>query len=673
MIKLTKNRFKVKIYLIFTGYLLKQATKHSHLSMVKLLLGKGAKLEDATFCPQYEKVNFHIIKYLLKRGANPKATDNYGNTLLHKECDNGNLKNVKYLIQHYNADVSAKNKQGQTPLHLSCEPNNLKSLQSFLQITNRKIRHCWKIVKFLIEDWKVDPTVCCYTGKTILHYAAKNIFGPNILRYLIEDQEQDIEATDNEGRTILHAACRNNHHIFFEDKWETQKYLIIDHANIIEAKDKKGKTALFYFLEDFMKNREDLFQDFRPIALILATKAKILQTQENKDTDHVFDWIKQSYDNDRKKSKGEDEAVYCLIIGLKEFRKQFCFNSQTKIEEDEEVSCLIAKLNMFQKQEKDTEIKYNPLLLIVDYCNRVDIAEFMFNQDLCYIENHFNTEEANSKRKLLLKSYLQFSCQNGLLDLTRFLFQEICKKQESFQLFTFDGSFLKTACYNKHFNVFKYLLEDDQAKDEAAEFLNDFPLHYACKRGSLEMVQYLIETKKIDIEVKDKEGRTPLHLACIEGSIEITKYIIEKQNANINAADNKGRSVLHFACMSGFLELVEYISQKLKKDVNIQDEDGSSALHLACEQDKPNLKVVKFIITDMKADHQSVDKRGRTPLHVHCQSDWPNVSTVKFLVNQGANVLEKDNSGKFPLQIPTTEYNPYKAELITFLKAVTKR
>ncbi len=85
--------------------------------MVKLLLDKGAKLEN--------KIgliigNFETFKYLLKRAANPKATDKYGNTLLHKECERGNLKNAKYPIEHYNADVFAKNDEGQTPLHLAC-------------------------------------------------------------------------------------------------------------------------------------------------------------------------------------------------------------------------------------------------------------------------------------------------------------------------------------------------------------------------------------------------------------------------------------------------------------------------------------------------------------------------------------------------------------------------
>jgi ankyrin repeat protein len=625
--------------------------------MVKLLLGKGAKLEDATLLC-HSHVNFPIIKYLLKRGVNPKATDDDGYTLLHKQCKNGNLKNVKYLIQHYHADVNANNNYGLTPLHVAC-----KGIDFGLHK-----RNYLKIVKFLIEEQNADPAVTCNEGKSALHYAAENR-DPSILRYLIEDQKQDIKATDNEGRTVLHLACQTD--FFFDDKWAIQKYLLEEHPMIMEAKDKEGKTALYYCLDNFVKKEIYEFDNFRPIALILATKANILKKQENKDTDYILDWIKQSYDNDMKKSKGEDETVSCLIAGLEHFHKKL-------------------------DKKDENRIDVNALLYLTLCCNRTDIAKFMFNQDFCYIENHFNAVEANSRRKLLLKSYLEFSCENGLLDLIWFLFQDINNRQESFQHLAFDGSFVRSACKNKHIDIFKYLLEAEKAKDEAAAFLKDFSLHYACARGSLEMVQYLIKKKKIDIKVKDKVGRTPLHFACMSDSIEITKYLILEQNANINISDNKGRtplhlackigsieisqyliekqdvnikttdkksrSVWHFACKTGCLELVKYISQKVKQEVNVQDQNGSTALHLACQW--WNHKVVKFLINEMNADLHLVDKERRTPLHVS------NTSPIsKFLVSKGANVLAKDNSGKSPLQFAVDD----DKRTIPFLKAATKR
>jgi ankyrin repeat protein len=608
--------------------------------MVKLLLGKGAKLDDAALFHPKNDVNIQIIKYLLKRGANPKATDASGNTLLHKQCKSGNLKNVKYLMEHCNADVSAKNRQGHTPLHLACCRNNLRYI--FID----KSLHFLKIVKYLIEEQNADPVVNCDKGKSALNYAAEQFYSLSILRYLIQHQKLDIEATDSEGKTALHLACQSDD--FFKFRWETQEYLIEEHAKIIEAKDKKGNTALYYCLDNFVKKEKYEFDNFRPIALILATKAKIWQKQENKDTDHIFDWMKQSYDNDMKKSKGEDEAVSCLNAGLQSFQKQLDKKDQVQIE-------------------------LNPLLLLVCYCNTVDIAKYMFNQDLCYIEKHFNAEEANSKRKLLLKSYLKFSCQNGLLNLISFLFQEIKNRQEYFQHLNFDGRFLRSACINKHIDIFKYLLEDEETKDEAAELLKDYPLHFTCSNGSLEMVQYLIEKNNLGIEEQDNGGRTPLHCACLAGSIEISQYLIEKQNANINVTNKLGRSVWHFVSELKCLELVKYISQKTKQDVNAQDEDGSTALHLACQW--RNLKVVKFLIKEMKANLNLVDKEGRTPLHVACKYKRPKCSISKLLVNQGANVQAKDKSEKSQIAISNTSlrHPPSRKDLVTVLKTAAKR
>jgi ankyrin repeat protein len=618
--------------------------------MVKLLLDKGAKLEEDIM---FETKFFQIIKYLLKRGANPKATDSNGNTLLHKLCQSRNVKNVKYLIQHYNADMNANNRKGQTSLHSACECCYLE------------------MVKFLIEEQKADPAVSWNEGKTALHCAATHEV-PIVLRYLIEDQKIDINASDNKGRTTLHKACQSK--IFSGQNWATQKYLIKEHPQIIAAKDKKGKTALHYCLKKFDNKTLKYTKPFRPTALILAATAEILKTRGTQGTDHICDWIKQGYENSKTKDDKKTKKVFDWI-------KQNYKSMKKSKKEDEAVLCIIAGLKSFNKElSKIVEkgIDFNPLLYIAMYCNRMDIAEFMFNQDICYIERHFNAKEVNSKKNFLLKTYLKFSCKNGFLDLASFLFQERSNRQESFKGFIFDGSFLKKACWKKHFDIFKYLLEDEKAKDEAAEFLKDFPLHCACGRGSLEMVQYLIETKKIEIELRDKEGSTPLHCACFAGQIDIAKYLIETQNANINATGNKGKSVWHYASQSGCLKLVKFISKKTKPDVNAQDEVGLTALHLACQFHSfkktdliSNFKVVKFLISDMKANVDSLDIDGRTPLHVLCQT-CSIVLVLKFFVNQGANVLGKDKSGKTPLQI-AEDKTIYHKEKIAFLKVATKR
>ncbi len=452
--------------------------------MVDFLISKEAKLEDEMLI---EADHLHIIKHLLKRGANPTATDNFGNTLLHNLCKKGNMEGAIYLIQNYYADSKAKNRKGQTPLHLACtNENNLK------------------MVQFLIEEKNADPAVTCQEGKTPLHYAARSR-DLRLIKYLIEEQNQDTEATDNKGRTPLHLACKF-------DCSDIIKYLISEKSANTEAKDKKGKTAEHYLTAQCEKPNEHFYslgKTFECLALILLTKAKakVLASSELKNTGSIFILVTQIYDKEMQDEiENLDPVTKSFITGLQSFHQYL------------------------DKQDL-TKINQNPLLFLANFDKRLDIAEYMFSQDLCYIEKHFRVEKRKAIRQLLLKSYISFSCVGGFLELTKFLLEEAFKRQaktnEESRINIFDGNFLKTACYYKHMDIFTYLLEDKKAREEVTKFLNDFPLHFVCRKGSLEMVQYLVESKKVDIETKDAGGLTALNCAKQCGSIDIVQYLAE--------------------------------------------------------------------------------------------------------------------------------------------------
>ncbi len=75
--------------------LLEIASVNGHLSMLTLLLDQGVQLDEEVL---FRTHHLQIIKYLVKRGANPKVTDNNGNTLLHHFLTDKNqdLKFFKY-------------------------------------------------------------------------------------------------------------------------------------------------------------------------------------------------------------------------------------------------------------------------------------------------------------------------------------------------------------------------------------------------------------------------------------------------------------------------------------------------------------------------------------------------------------------------------------------------
>ena len=609
----------------FKSFPLSKAAEHGCLSMGKFLLNNGAKIEDNIV---FEATHLYVIIYLLRSGIKSTATDANGDTLTHKECKSGNLRNVKHLFQHYQADVTARNSKGQTPLHVACETV-----------------YPLKMVRFLIEEQHADPSVTCHEGKTALHYAAGNNLGLTTVRYLIKSQKQDPEVTDNEGKTAFLLAC----HFGSLTNVKIINYLIERKANI-EARDKKGQTAIHYCLEHYRKEKGNKlpFIDFLAVALILAAKAKILKTRENQNTDPIFYWIKQSYASGGINSETDDAVaiVTLLFTACQGFRRKF------------------DQKDVFAKHE------HHPLLFIASHCNRKDIAKYIFNQEMCYIENHFYDEEANLRKKMLLESFLEFSCQEGWLELTKFLFQNTKSILENFRHLILDGSFLKTACKYKNSKVFKYLLEEEEAKDEATQFLNDFPLHYACKNGSLEIVQCLMKTKYIDVESKNKEGQTPLYCAICGKSTEIVKYLIKQKNASTNGIYEDGKNLLQVACKSGSLQQVKYICGKTKFDVNAQDANGSTALQLACR--RWNIQLVGFLIDDMEANLHLVDNEGRTALHVACQWHFSEILIPWSLVTHGANVLAKDKNGKNPLQLAIATRNPAK-EVVIFMTAKTYR
>jgi ankyrin repeat protein len=647
---------------------LSAAAKEGHLSMVKFLIGKKAMLSEKIL---FKTSRFQIIKYLLQKEANPKATDDNGNTLLHKECERGNLKNVKYLIEHYDADVSAKNKKGQTPLHLACTKEfNLKVVKFLIEEQKADYEIACKngktalhyaaqhllsvgVVSYLIKNVNADPAVTCSEGKTALHYATKN-GGLGIARFLIEKANQTFEATDNEGKTIFHLVC-------IHESFDIVKYLIEEKSQNFEVPDKGGKTAVHYILQNCKSEKKytvKLQKRFQCLALLIKAKAKIMDSTDRKYTDNILDWVRQSYDMGLQKEKEKKNPIIgCLITGLQSFQKQFDTKNVKKIH-------------------------YNLLLHIAHVCNRLDIAEFIFNQDFCYLKKHEISEDKKLKEKLLLNSYIQFSCEVGFLDLTKFLFQEAIKGPDYFQDLKetsvsnnrngesksklFKAGFLKSIGSTTCIDVFQYLLEEEKAKNEANAFLKGFPLHYVCRMGTLEMAKYLIERKLIASDAKDKNGRTPLHLACSSGSLVIVKYLIEEQNANTETTDKISRNLLHFACLSDSLEVVKYISKKSKADVNAQQKNGSTALHVACEQ--KNVDIVKYLVSDMKADCNIVNKQRRTPLHIACKVQCYQIS--KFLVNRGTNVLAKDKYGN---KIPLQWAKRLDTKLVTFMKATTKR
>jgi ankyrin repeat protein len=101
------------------------ASQGGHLAIVELLLDRGANVNftcnikmTALMRASYVR-HLATVKLLLDRGANIEAKDRYGDTSLHYACKSGqsNIPVIKLLLS-YGADPNIKNNDGQKPIDL---------------------------------------------------------------------------------------------------------------------------------------------------------------------------------------------------------------------------------------------------------------------------------------------------------------------------------------------------------------------------------------------------------------------------------------------------------------------------------------------------------------------------------------------------------------------------
>jgi hypothetical protein len=208
-----------------------KATELNKLNVVKAIPSWGCEIEPKvnkllfTACESKTYNNVELVKYLLERGADVKATrksDERGyknlytplDTVCEKRgfenkytpldiaCYGGNLDVVKYLIEEKRADVKAFTLQDllsfDTPLHYACYGGNLD------------------VVKYLVEEKGADMEKQNLYDETPFHYACwhENL---DIVKYLVE-HGADMEAKNNDNDTALHIACRG--------KLDLVKYLV---------------------------------------------------------------------------------------------------------------------------------------------------------------------------------------------------------------------------------------------------------------------------------------------------------------------------------------------------------------------------------------------------------------------------------------------------------------
>ena len=131
-----------------------------------------------------------VVRFLINEcNCDPMATDDYGNTVLHKVATNGSLIDVlKYAINHHQCNLEATNKNHETVLHCAIKHTN------------------YDVVRFLMNECNCDPNATDKNGDTILHIAAAH-GSLDVLKWAINHYQCNLEATNKRHQTVLHCCA----------------------------------------------------------------------------------------------------------------------------------------------------------------------------------------------------------------------------------------------------------------------------------------------------------------------------------------------------------------------------------------------------------------------------------------------------------------------------------
>lgn len=183
------------------------------LAKIKFLVDHGANVNVASrqgrtvaFLAAMSDSSAEIVRYLSGKGADLKARDAFGNTILAAAASGDDLDTIKVLVDA-GVDVNAVGATGMTPLVLSAYHRNLAAVKLLLAKGANVNAVAAKTGLFPVDDPKSGP-ISLYKV-TALH-AALPQGSPELVRTLL-DAGANVNAKEGRNMTPLMLAVASNH------------------------------------------------------------------------------------------------------------------------------------------------------------------------------------------------------------------------------------------------------------------------------------------------------------------------------------------------------------------------------------------------------------------------------------------------------------------------------
>lgn len=219
------------------------AARRGHLSVVKLLLERGAEADmkdnrDDRTPLWWAATNDHapVVELLLKKDVDLESKDSSRSTPLASAAINGHTSVVKLLLEK-GAHPDSQHRlhsQVQEPLFQDSRMFRYRRRGSPQTPLSRASRNGYEEIVRLLLSHKANVEAKDDYGVTPLARAARN--GYYAVAHLLLNHNADVNAQDNTGTTILHWAALKGH--------EKVISLLLEHGADVETQNAGGGTAL---------------------------------------------------------------------------------------------------------------------------------------------------------------------------------------------------------------------------------------------------------------------------------------------------------------------------------------------------------------------------------------------------------------------------------------------
>ena len=451
------------------------------------------------------EVNLELVLFLIKEcGCNPMKTIDtpyhsdehaYGPIALAcKECD---LELMKALTS---SDVNCRDKYGSSPLHLACKYEAVK------------------ILRYLIEEAKCDPTIQNSKGELPLHVACEQ----KSLEMVKLASGCNIDSRTTDGDTPLHIACKLG-------TFDVVRYLI----------QVKGCSP--------PQHREI----YHTLCIHLACKSEDMTL------------IKSIATPENVNNYCTSTVCHSLLDTVYE---GFCTGTPLH------TACKNGKLELVQFLVREMNASVN----VVDADEKLPLHFACSHKSLEMVQLVSGCEDVNGKDSQG-DTPLHIACKNETLKTVRFLIREkLCDptlQNKQGQLC------LHIACQKQSLEMAKLVSDCDP---NCTMNCGDTPLHITCRHGNLSIAKYLIIERKCDLTVRNSNGELPFHYACMHSLEMVRLIVDVCQQSVVSTTTNEGTTPLHFACLCGKLEIVTFLTEEKAVNPSAHDKNGLTPLHYAC-------------------------------------------------------------------------------------------